>query len=37
MGMRVILRPDGTMILEKAQDDPQNDPDRQEEKSEVVL
>ena len=36
-GMRVILRLDGTMILEKAPDDPQNDPDRQDEKSEVVL
>ncbi len=35
-GMRVILRPDGTIILE-APDDPQNDPNRQEEKSEVVL
>jgi hypothetical protein len=37
LGMRVILRPDGTMILEKAPDDPQNDPDHHEEKSEVVL
>ena len=36
-GMRVILRPDGTIILEKALDDPQDDPDRQNEKSEVVL
>jgi hypothetical protein len=36
-GMRVIVRPDGTMILEEASDDPQNDPDRQGEKSEIVL
>jgi hypothetical protein len=35
-GMRVILRSDGTIILE-APGDPQNDPNRQEEKSEVVL
>jgi len=37
LGMRVILRPDGTMILEKSPDDPQNDPNRQDEKSEIVL
>jgi hypothetical protein len=36
-GMHVILRPDGTMILEKASDDPQDDPDGENEKSEVVL
>jgi hypothetical protein len=37
-GMRVILLPDGTMILEKAPDNPKNDPDsRQDDKSEVVL
>jgi len=35
-GMRVILRPDGTMILEKAPDDPQDDPDHQK-KSDIVL
>ena len=35
--MRVILRPDGTMILEKDPGDPQNDPNRQDEKSEIVL
>jgi 1-acyl-sn-glycerol-3-phosphate acyltransferase len=34
-GMRVILRPDGTIVLEKI--NPQDDPDRQNEKSEVVL
>jgi hypothetical protein len=37
LGMRVILRPDGTMILEKPPDDPPNDPDRQDEKTEIVL
>ena len=37
LGMRVILRPDGTMILEKPPDDPQNDPNSQDEKSEIVL
>ena len=36
-GMRVILLPDGAMILEKAPDDPQNDPDSQDEESEIVL
>jgi hypothetical protein len=36
-GMRVILQPDGAMILEKAPDDPQNDLGRQDEKSEIVL
>jgi hypothetical protein len=36
-GMLVILRPDGTMILEKDPGDPQNDPNRQDEKSEIVL
>jgi len=36
-GMRVIVRPDGTIILEKAPDDPQNGADRQNEKSEIVL
>jgi hypothetical protein len=36
-GMRVILLPDGTMILEKAPDNPQDDPDHENEKSEVVL
>jgi hypothetical protein len=36
-GMRVILCPDGTMILE-ARDNPEDDPDsRQDDKSEVVL
>lgn len=36
-GMRVILRPDGTMILEKTLDSAQSDPDRQDEESEIVL
>jgi hypothetical protein len=36
-GMSVVLRPDGTIILEKAPDDSQDDPDRQNEASEVVL
>lgn len=36
-GMRLIVRPDGIMILEKAPDDSQNDPDHEDEESEVVL
>ena len=36
-GMSVVLRPDGTIILEKAPDDSQNYPDRQNETSEAVL
>ena len=36
-GMRIILRPDGTMVLEKSQDRPQDDRDRENKKSEVVL
>jgi hypothetical protein len=35
--MNVVLRPDGTIIPEKAPDGSQDDPDRQNETTEVVL